>query len=140
VDWVWLELRDSSDRTVIIESSSALLQRDGDIVDIDGTSAVDFIATLDIYYLLIQHRNHLSILSVTAVAMTGATTVDLSSDPLDAFGGNIAVIGVGGVFSMVSGDAFTNGQIQNTDVSEVRPQLGTAGYSNSDTDMNGRVQ
>jgi hypothetical protein len=140
VDWIWLELRDSADMTIIIESRSALLQRDGDIVDIDGTSAVDFTATAGNYYLLIQHRNHLSILSATAVAMNGSTTTDLSSDPLDVFGGNSAVIDVGGIFSMVSGDAFTNGQIQNTDVIEVRPQVGTSGYSNLDIDMNGEVQ
>ncbi|MGK0386287.1 MAG: hypothetical protein ACI849_000896, partial [Patiriisocius sp.] len=140
VDWVWLELRDAADRSIVVEGRSALLQRDGDIVDIDGTSAVGFNAALNNFYLLIQHRNHLSMLSSTALAMSGATTVDFSSNPMNVFGGNSALINVGGIFSMISGDAFTNGQIGNTDVSEVRPQVGASGYSKLDTNMNGEIQ
>ncbi|MBZ0326586.1 MAG: choice-of-anchor D domain-containing protein, partial [Altibacter sp.] len=140
VDWVWLELRDSSDRSIVVEGRSALLQRDGDIVNIDGVSAVNFHASADDYYLLVQHRNHLSILSALPVSMSTETAIDLSSDPLLVFGGNNAVINIGGVFAMISGDAQPNGQIQNSDVIEVIDQLGTAGYSNLDTDMNGQVQ
>ena len=37
VDWVWVELRDAGDNTNIIVGQSALLQRDGDVVALDGT-------------------------------------------------------------------------------------------------------
>jgi hypothetical protein len=72
--------------------------------------------------------------------MNRATTIDFSSDSLNIFGGNSALIDVNAVFAMISGDAFSNGQIQNSDVSEVRPQVGTSGYSKLDTDMNDQVQ
>ena len=58
VDWVFLELRNTTNQ--LIQTRSALLQRDGDIVDTDGINAVCF---KDInpanYILTVRHRNHL---------------------------------------------------------------------------------
>jgi len=40
VDWIIIELRESSDSTHIVASTAALIQKDGDIVATDGTSNV----------------------------------------------------------------------------------------------------
>lgn len=40
VDWVLIELRDEVDPTLIVGRRAALVQRDGDVVDVDGTSSV----------------------------------------------------------------------------------------------------
>ncbi len=140
VDWVWVELRDATDRTIALEGRSALLQRDGNIVGVDGVSAVSFNATADNYYVLISHRNHLSILSATPVAIDGATFVDLSSDPLDVFGNTNAVAAMGGgIYALYGGDFNEDGQILNTDIAGVLPLSGTSGYSNSDSNMDGQT-
>ncbi len=74
VDWVLVELRDLIDNTIVSYSRSALLQRDGDVVDIDGTSALSFSAPADSYYVAVKHRNHLGVMSNTAIALNSTTT------------------------------------------------------------------
>lgn len=64
VDWVFLELRDltASPGNTILQTRSALVQRDGDIVDIDGVSPVTFNNLADGNYILaVRHRNHLGL-------------------------------------------------------------------------------
>ena len=74
VDWVFLEIRDSAD--AVVSTRSALLQRDGDIIDIDGSnSAVSFEGiTLDNYTIVVRHRNHLCVKSSGIVSMSPGTT------------------------------------------------------------------
>ncbi|MEL7530621.1 MAG: lamin tail domain-containing protein, partial [Bacteroidota bacterium] len=68
VDWVWLDLRASTDSSQVLYQQAALLQRDGDVVDLDGQSLVAFpySGTLN-YYLGMHHRNHLGIMSAAAI-------------------------------------------------------------------------
>lgn len=69
VDWVFVELRSKSDYTNIIATRSGLLQRDGDVVDLDGVSGLSFTGVdVDDYYVAVKHRNHLG--AMTAEAQT----------------------------------------------------------------------
>lgn len=64
VDWVFLELRNNGANpgSNILQTRSALVKRDGNIVDVDGVSAVTFNNTADgNYTIAIRHRNHLGI-------------------------------------------------------------------------------
>jgi uncharacterized repeat protein (TIGR01451 family) len=82
VDWVMVELRNSSNPAQILASKPALIQRDGDIVSaIDGTSAVSFTGILaGSYYVAVRHRNHLGVMSAAPIALSStATTADLTS-------------------------------------------------------------
>ncbi len=64
VDWVYIELRDKNDDEHIFTTRSALLQRDGDVVDLDGISAVRFPGILlDSFYVVLRHRSHLGVMS-----------------------------------------------------------------------------
>lgn len=64
VDWVFVELRNKNDLSQIIGSRSCLIQRDGDIVDIDGISPVSFPGIdTDSLYVVVRHRNHLAVMS-----------------------------------------------------------------------------
>ncbi|MEO1032881.1 MAG: HYR domain-containing protein, partial [Bacteroidota bacterium] len=65
VDWVWAELRDATVSTTIIEAKSALLQRDGDIVGLDGTSPLSFNAAPGSYHVAVKHRNHIGIITAS---------------------------------------------------------------------------
>ncbi len=91
VDWVYLELLTATD-TMPIASRAALIQRDGDIVDVDGTSAVGFEYLPDAnYFLSIRHRNHLGVMTKDAEALSSGafTTLDFTQQGVggtDAFG------------------------------------------------------
>jgi hypothetical protein len=64
VDWVFIELRNTnaSPGNSVLQTRSALIQRDGDIVDVDGVSPVTFNNIADGNYILtIRHRNHLGL-------------------------------------------------------------------------------
>jgi len=141
VDWVWVELRDENDNTAIIDSQSALLQRDGDIVDVDGVSALNFDQLAGNYYVAIAHRNHLGIITANTVSLSSSVTVlDLTSDSNLILGGGNAVVIVNGKLNLISGDYDGNGQIQNSDLTQVTTLLGTSGYSDADADMNSQIQ
>lgn len=143
VDWVFLELRDKNDFANVLATRSALLQRDGDVVDVDGLSPVSF-ADLppDDYYLVIKHRNHLGAMTAAPVAVsTTAAIIDFTSDLSKIHGqaNGIAVLADGSL-GLFSGDFNHNGQVQNTDYVEMVQTIGLAGYLPGDFDLNGQVQ
>ncbi|MBL7796262.1 MAG: hypothetical protein JNJ90_07145, partial [Saprospiraceae bacterium] len=68
VDWVFVELRDATDPKVSLHKRAALVQRDGDIVDLDGTSPLTFAGVgTGNYYVSVRHRNHLGVLTQAPV-------------------------------------------------------------------------
>ncbi|WP_299216152.1 hemagglutinin protein [uncultured Aquimarina sp.] len=142
VDWVWIELRDKNDANTVLASTSALLQRDGDIVTADGTSGLEFELPEDNYYVMVSHRNHLAILTANTVALSSTVaTLDFSASNTVAQGGANAVVDLGtGVFAMLGGDFDENGQVQNSDINAVVLLLGGSGYSLADMDMNSQIQ
>ena len=86
VDWVLLELRDHTDPTIVVARQSVLLQRDGDVVDVDGTSAVYFpLLFPGDFYVALNHRNHLGIMGANSYYLNPvATPIDFTklSTPL----------------------------------------------------------
>ena len=88
VDWIFLELRDKNDYTNIVATRSGLVQRDGDIVDIDGTSEVFFPdVPTDSYFLVVRHRNHLGVMTKYPITAEDLSTLvdfsDLNTDIFD---------------------------------------------------------
>ena len=142
VDWVYVELRDKNDITNVLFATSALLQRDGDVVATDGTSPVFFEASSDNYYVAVSHRNHIAIATNAVVSLSGdSTTVDFTNNLTTIKGGISAVSEVNeGVYAMVAGDANANGNIQTTDINPIVQAIGVLGYNIHDINMNGAVQ
>ncbi|WP_343909634.1 hypothetical protein [Aquimarina litoralis] len=143
VDWVWVSLRDKNDPTIVLASQSAFVQADGDIVGIDGTSVLEFDSPSDSYYIAVNHRNHIAVMSANTIGLntSTATIIDLSDATASVFGGSNSVVDMGnGIFAMIAGDFDENGQIQNTDTNAVIQLLGISGYNKADMDMNGQVQ
>jgi large repetitive protein len=87
VDWIFVELRDKNDNKKIVATRSGLLQRDGDIVDLDGKSALAFPdVEADNYYIAIKHRNHLSVMSKSNLQPTVyITLVDFTKPSLQTY-------------------------------------------------------
>jgi hypothetical protein len=82
VDWVYVSLRSKMDSTIVVDNRSGLLQRDGDIVDIDGSSPLQFSYPIpDHYFVSIKHRNHLGMMSLQSIPLSAApnSTFDFSN-------------------------------------------------------------
>ncbi|WP_185155617.1 Ig-like domain-containing protein [Rudanella paleaurantiibacter] len=82
VDWVFVELRDPSNLSVVVATRSALVQRDGDVVlASDGISPLRFTGlTQTSFYVSVKHRNHLGVMTATAIPMSASgTVVDFTS-------------------------------------------------------------
>ncbi|WP_298509043.1 hemagglutinin protein [uncultured Kordia sp.] len=161
VDWVFIELRDAVDNTIVASSQSALLQRDGDIVATDGLSDIEIEVRADDYYVVIKHRSHLGIMTANTVALSGTSaTVDFTNATNQITFGSNAQTTFGmpsGIVAMWAGNVNEDAVIQysgtNPDVPSILslvlndagnflnlPTYAVLGYNNSDVDMNGTIQ
>ncbi len=90
VDWIFVELRSAVSPTSVIATRAALIQKDGDIVDVDGTSPVSFDIGAGDYYVAIKHRNHLGAMTASAINFDSetATSYDFTDAANDTYGSN----------------------------------------------------
>ncbi len=90
VDWVFVELRSKTTNTTVLATRSGLLQRDGDVVDLDGVSGLRFPGiVIDNYYVTVRHHKHLGAMTKFAQTPTQLTTLvnfTVSSTPVFDFG------------------------------------------------------
>lgn len=140
VDWVFVELRDATDPTVIIATRSAILQRDGDVVQYEfGTGGVEFTNIPDgNYYVAVRTRNHLAVCSATdfSLSQTTNTTVDFTGGV--AFGTNAMRSYPGGEFALYEGDIDASGTINAADRSDAWNNRNTVGvYLQADSNLDG---
>lgn len=142
VDWVYIELRDKTNITTVISGKSAFVQRDGDVVGIDGISPVEFALSADNYYVSISHRNHIAIATDVSVSLTATTTTLDFTNNTSIVRGNITAVNelTTGIFGMFAGDFNTDGQINSSDFNLGLISLGLSGYLYPDFNMNGEVQ
>lgn len=65
VDWIHVEIRDKNNYLDTIATRAGLLQRDGDVVDLDGVSPLRFNGVnIDQFYVVVKHRTHLGVMSM----------------------------------------------------------------------------
>ncbi len=160
VDWIWVELRDSGDNTNIIAGQSALLQRDGNIVDLDGTSVLTISAVPADYYVAFKHRNHTGAMSQATFGLTASSTtiVDFTNNAFSTFGTDAQVILGSGDKALWAGNVNGDTTIQYVgagvlDTSNLLgfilndgsnflnlPTWSVTGYNDNDVDMNGVTQ
>ncbi|WP_422105673.1 BspA family leucine-rich repeat surface protein [Winogradskyella sp.] len=161
VDWVWVELRDKNDPTVVIAGQSGMLTRNGNIVDpIDISLAIplSFNVPADAYYVVIKHRNHLGIMSNSAIAFSSTATMLNFTDGSVATYGTNAQTSFGmpnGIQGMWAGDANGDGKVNiigapndtntlrdkilNDPINSVIQFYGftVSGYTNEDVNLSG---
>jgi hypothetical protein len=161
VDWVLIELRTGSTAATRIATRAALVQRDGDVVDVDGFSPVQFNAIASgNYYVVITHRNHLGVMSDVPVALSStATLVDFTA-AYDGYGTN-AQKEIGNINTLWAGNANHSGITHrslifsgaNNDPDKVKDDIITnssnsaldfsyiaTGYKLGDTNLDGDVK
>ncbi len=114
VDWVVLEVRQSSSPQTVVRSKPALLLRNGSIHDSDGDPYVNFgVLPAGSYRLALRHRNHLGVMT------SGPVVLAQSPGPVTdfrfvgaAFGGSQATTFSGATRLLWPGDATGNGQVK----------------------------
>ncbi len=75
IDWAVIEIRDNDDSTSIIHAQAVLIQRDGDIVDLDGASPVEICEiNRGEHFIALLHRNHFGIMTPNTIDVDGVTT------------------------------------------------------------------
>ncbi|MCB0764069.1 MAG: hypothetical protein KDB84_05145, partial [Flavobacteriales bacterium] len=114
VDWVVVELRDAMDPSIVVNSRSALIQRDGDVVDLDGFSALEITADPAPYHVALRHRNHLGAMTGSSYSLTGtALPIDLTSTGTLLSGTEPARV-IAGAHALWAGDVTFDGTIKYT--------------------------
>jgi N-acetylneuraminic acid mutarotase len=151
VDWVMVELRHATQPALVVASACALVQRDGDVVAVDGSSPVRLFVDGGNYHVAIRHRNHLGVMTANAIALSPtASTVDLTSSATTVHGIQ-ARKAVGAVQVLWPGDATRNGILSYTGMANDRdpillaiggstPTSSITGYRIEDTNLDGVVK
>ncbi len=111
VDWVLVELRSKNNAAQILSTRAALIQRDGDIVDVDGFSAVLFDAPTDEYYVAVRHRNHLGVMTAQAVNLATTTMVDFTDPNQNTWGSHAQFVLNSNTMQMWSGNSDSDGKV-----------------------------
>ncbi len=151
VDWVFIELRNATDPTQVISTRSALVQRDGDVVDRDGSSALRMTALPGSYHLAVLHRNHLPVVSLAPLVLgTGVNAVDLTDGSTPTHGTD-AQRARDGKLLLWAGDVNGDGAVKYTGgdndrdpilqvIGGVVPTAITSGYLLQDVNLDGTVK
>ncbi len=75
VDWVHVEIRTAAPGYSIVATTNALVQRDGDVVDVNGNALYFSTVCPGNYHVAIKHRNHLGVMSETTLPLTSVNQV-----------------------------------------------------------------
>ena len=79
VDWVRIELRATVNGPTVAVCN-AMLQRDGDVVAINGVPSLALNAPAGSYYVIARHRNHLAVRTAAPIALSPTpTSIDFRS-------------------------------------------------------------
>jgi len=143
VDWIFLELRESLTGATVKEAS-AFVKTDGSVVNLSGERALPFrYTTGNSYYIVIKHRNHLSIMvdgkKPFGDVADAKTTIDVTAE--NSAHGTNALIQTDAGWAMYAGDINQDGEITTEDYTiwYNSARVGESGYKDTDVDMDGQV-
>lgn len=151
VDWVRVELRSQASPGTVVAARQGLLQRDGDIVAGDGTSALQFNVANGQYHVVVRHRNHLGCMTANTLAFTGPLVqVDLRSAATTTYGTDARKV-AGSNRLLWAGNVVRDGQLLYTNegndrdpilqaVGGVVPTNVVSGYHAADVNLDGSVR
>jgi hypothetical protein len=147
VDWVLVELRTDVNNLDSVASRAGILLSDGSIVDLDGGLLKFPGLDMDNYYVVIQHRNHLSIMSSVAVPLqSNSVLYDFtSSDSQSYYDSGIVLAQLAdlgdGSWGLYNGDVTSDGEISLADVYTIFPQIDVlyGGYYLEDVNLDTEV-
>ena len=121
VDWVEVSLLDATTRETV-EKRSALLRSDGGVVEVDARSPLTFSTASGSYFVMIEHRNHLNI---------------VTEEPVDLKEGRVNQLKFDG--PMICGDSNGDGIINTHDRAAIWNSRNQRGYLPEDINLDGVV-
>ncbi len=135
-DWVLVELRAAGSPSTVVARKAALLQRDGDVVGMDGVSDLELTSiSPGSYHVAIIHRNHLGAMTQQPIAVSRTTPkVDMTSVPLF---GTRPVKTYGNIQLLWTGDTDSNQTISASDRSQTWNDRNNNGYRPTDSNLDG---
>lgn len=144
IDWILVSLRSSTDPSSEVAERALILLADGSVVTADGSSPVVQDLPPDSYYVVVRHRNHLSVMSAVAIDMTsGAGSYDFTTALAQAYsgGGNPMKSLPGGYFGMFAADGEKDENITALDFTLwlANTTAGATGYRSADYNLDGQV-
>jgi PKD repeat protein/glucose/arabinose dehydrogenase len=152
VDWVLVELRDKDQPGTVLATRPCLLQRDGDVVDVSGSTRLLFNVAAGNYRVALRHRNHLGIMSAQAPSL-GAQEVllDLSLPGAVAWGTDARCTLAPGRMGLWAGDVLRDGLLRYVGAGNDRdpllqaiggdtPTQTATGYLAGDVNLDGVVR
>ncbi|MCB9184283.1 MAG: PKD domain-containing protein [Flavobacteriales bacterium] len=151
VDWVVIELRDDNDPSIVVETRSGLLQRDGQVVAVNGSSPLSFLSAPGSYRIAVHHRNHLGAMTSGSISLGASTTaIDFTDGSRPTYGIDAQVF-INGTRALWSGDVNGDGQLkytgQDNDRDPILVEIGgsvptsiSTGYKSEDVNMDGIVK
>ncbi|HNK67178.1 MAG: hypothetical protein JST41_05135 [Bacteroidetes bacterium] len=155
VDWVLVELRNAQSPAQVVATRCGLLQRDGDIVSVDGMGSLILPAVPGSYHVAVRHRNHFGVMTASPVVLSGSSTaIDFTQTGTATWGTDARKNFGGGLWGLWSGNTRRDGNISllkytggNNDrdpilviVGSSTPTAIVAGYSSEDANLNGVVK
>lgn len=144
VDWVLLQLRDPA-TAVIAGEESFLMDREGYLTELDGRNRVlGFTGCAPgQYQLVLNHRNHVAVMSRNTYEFTGAPPVlhDFSADSAFCEGSGAACEVEPGVWGLWSGDINQDRQVSSLDFIfwQSAAREGRSGYLAEDLNFDGLI-
>ena len=141
IDWVLVELRDSSDVNQIVWQQAALVNEQGELMDTGGNVGIQLPRLPNIpMYLSVSHLSSLSVLSANPLDLSSAgTAFDFSQAVGQAFGTEQQVQ-IGTAACLLTGDYDGNGLINSQDYNLWRQNSSRLNqYLSVDSDANGIV-
>ncbi len=152
VDWVFIELRSAVDPTQVIATRSALLESDGDVVDVSGGTRLFFNVPAGQYRVALRHRNHLGVATADNVTLgPDMAVVDFTSEGTPTHGIEARTQLSNGRSGMWAGNTVQDGLLKYTGGSNDRdailstvgglvPTSTVFGYYEADVTMDGEVK
>lgn len=111
-DWVLVEVRDANDMSLLTQRAGILLT-DGKIVDTDGVSDLEIeglMANQD-YFIAVRARNHLAVMSSSAVTLPNTEVYDFTSSDSQVLGSNQLKETSDGSYTLIAGDINSDGVV-----------------------------
>jgi len=151
VDYVVVEARSSANPATVLASRTALLQRDGDVVSMDGTGPVLLNTPPGSYRIAIRHRNHLGAMTANPIALSATPVVIDFQSAATAAWGTEARKAEDGVMKLWAGNAWRDHKLQYVGDDNDRdpilqviggtiPTATIIGYYLEDTNLSGTVR
>ncbi|MGA7304970.1 MAG: choice-of-anchor B family protein [Rhodothermales bacterium] len=142
VDWVLVELRAAAADTTPVTTEPGILLRDGRVVAPDGDTLRFDGALPGSYWVVVRHRNHLAVMSSSAVDLSsGVGSWDFTDSASKAYGIDPMKVLSDGRYAMYGSDGSIDGRITALDfVGWLNATTaGVTGYAMDDYNLDGAV-